>query len=252
MDWKRASAGVSTFITESELREFWRNGAGKIPAFPPGTRFSASAQDFLKAQGIELPEEAQRHLGGDIAERIGSTPSDDSGCVKAANRRLDALEYLRRISGRGKIQCRLESLQALLGLASSQARRFQLPAVEQALEGVAAYCRDVATSERELRPPGPLVLRGQPEDEWARAASDHRGPQDAPPATGGHELLHWLNVVRTQALEAEIVALEAYPPDRAELWGVGEGIARALDRIAAAAHALGALVQGRTATGKDR
>lgn len=39
-------------ITEAELREYWQNGRGQIPAFPPGTRFTPSAQDFLKSLGL--------------------------------------------------------------------------------------------------------------------------------------------------------------------------------------------------------
>jgi hypothetical protein len=35
-------------ITEEELRQAWRNGRGQIPAYPPGTRFTPAALDFLK------------------------------------------------------------------------------------------------------------------------------------------------------------------------------------------------------------
>jgi len=35
-------------ITEEELRQAWQNGKGRLPAFPPGTRFTPSALDFLK------------------------------------------------------------------------------------------------------------------------------------------------------------------------------------------------------------
>lgn len=35
-------------ITEAELRQAWQNGRGRLPAFPPGTRFTPAAQDFLK------------------------------------------------------------------------------------------------------------------------------------------------------------------------------------------------------------
>jgi hypothetical protein len=38
-------------ITEEELRQAWQNGRGTIPSFPPGTRFTPAAQDFLKARG---------------------------------------------------------------------------------------------------------------------------------------------------------------------------------------------------------
>ena len=37
-------------ITEEELRQAWQNGRGTIPAFPPGTRFTPAAQDFLRAR----------------------------------------------------------------------------------------------------------------------------------------------------------------------------------------------------------
>ena len=41
-------------VTESELREWWRNGKGDLPAFPAGTRFTPSAQDFLKDHHLEI------------------------------------------------------------------------------------------------------------------------------------------------------------------------------------------------------
>lgn len=41
------------FITEAELREYWQNGRGGIPMFPPGTRFSPSAREFLRDHRIE-------------------------------------------------------------------------------------------------------------------------------------------------------------------------------------------------------
>ena len=41
-------------ITESELRELWRDGRNALPAFPVGTRFSPAAQDFLKDHQLEV------------------------------------------------------------------------------------------------------------------------------------------------------------------------------------------------------
>ena len=35
-------------ITETELRQAWQNGRGQVPAFPPGTRFTPAALDFLR------------------------------------------------------------------------------------------------------------------------------------------------------------------------------------------------------------
>jgi hypothetical protein len=37
-------------ITEEELRQAWQNGRGQIPTFPPGTRFTPAALDFLKVR----------------------------------------------------------------------------------------------------------------------------------------------------------------------------------------------------------
>jgi hypothetical protein len=35
-------------ITEEDLRQAWQNGRGRLPAFPPDTRFTPAALDFLK------------------------------------------------------------------------------------------------------------------------------------------------------------------------------------------------------------
>ena len=37
-------------LTEEELRQAWQNGRGRIPDFPPGTRFTPAALDFLRAR----------------------------------------------------------------------------------------------------------------------------------------------------------------------------------------------------------
>jgi len=41
-------------ITEEELRQAWQNGRGQIPGFPPGTRFTPAAMDFLKTRQPDL------------------------------------------------------------------------------------------------------------------------------------------------------------------------------------------------------
>jgi hypothetical protein len=41
-------------ITEEELRQAWQNGRGQIPAYPPGTRFTPAAMDFLKVRQSAL------------------------------------------------------------------------------------------------------------------------------------------------------------------------------------------------------
>ncbi len=41
------------FITESELREKWKTGTTRFE-FPPGTRFSPSALDFIKEWQLDV------------------------------------------------------------------------------------------------------------------------------------------------------------------------------------------------------
>jgi len=37
-------------VTEEELREAWKNGRGALPEFPPGTRYTPAAKDFLASR----------------------------------------------------------------------------------------------------------------------------------------------------------------------------------------------------------
>ncbi len=43
-----------TFITESELREQWQNGAVTRFEFPAGTRFSPSAHDLINQWQLQV------------------------------------------------------------------------------------------------------------------------------------------------------------------------------------------------------
>lgn len=43
-----------TVITEAELRELWQGGRGSIPPFPPQTRLTPSARDFVNQWGITV------------------------------------------------------------------------------------------------------------------------------------------------------------------------------------------------------
>jgi ethanolamine utilization cobalamin adenosyltransferase len=43
-----------TVITEAELRELWQGGRGSIPPFPPHTRLTPAARDFINQWGITV------------------------------------------------------------------------------------------------------------------------------------------------------------------------------------------------------
>ena len=56
-------------ITESDLRELWRNGTGALPAFPPGTRFSYSNTGYALL-GFIVRKVSGRFYGDVLAERV--------------------------------------------------------------------------------------------------------------------------------------------------------------------------------------
>jgi hypothetical protein len=85
-------------LTEADLRALWQNGRQPLPPFPPGTRFSPSAQDFLKDHGLT----------------IRFAPALPAGLP-------------------APLQARLGALHALAALTAAQARHFQLSALASRL-----------------------------------------------------------------------------------------------------------------------
>lgn len=85
-------------VTEEELREAWKNGAGALPSFPPGTRFTPSACDFLQAHapaagcaavrpeaaGAESGAAGERLLRSPPGSRLVLTSRDVAGLVAEA------------------------------------------------------------------------------------------------------------------------------------------------------------------------
>src|SRR5574341_1462326 len=134
-------------ITESELRELWRNGKGRLPAFPPGTRFSPSAQDFIKAHNLEIHLEASlqppaSNLQSPKPEwdKPGAFPVVLTGpqpvcieCGQPVQRKpdhmtqLDAQHFASKTHPRVKLRGQLDTLHATAMLISAEARRFRLP-----------------------------------------------------------------------------------------------------------------------------
>ena len=246
-------------ITESDLRELWRNGRGQLPAFPSGTRFSPAAQDFLKAQRLEVRFEAAAAPAPNAArpewDRPGAFPVVLSGplpvcaeCGQPLQRKpehltqIDAGRFAPKTSPRLKLRGRVDSLHALAMLCAAQARRVQLPELAGHLDSLAAYCREILSAEYHARPPASLSLAGYDEEALHQIShwpDRHLGLAHLVPGAGDHEIIHWLNVLRTQARETEVAALEAFPatgwPDPA---GLGAGLAHALNRLSSAVYVL--------------
>jgi len=179
-------------ITESELRELWRDGRHALPAFPPGTRFSPSAQDFLK----------DHQLGVRFAEPA-SAPVPDPQLLLAT--------YQLPIS--------LDTLHALTLLTAAEARRYQLPALARRLDALAESILGLRAAEqqgRDTAPPPPAPAAGAP----------------FTPSPTDHAILHWLNFVRASANQAAAqAAAGGQPAFAAALSHVGAAAAELGQRV---------------------
>lgn len=245
-------------ITESELRELWQNGRGQLPPFPPGTRFSAAAQDFLKSQRLEVRYEAVE-LGSPDPSRAdwnkpGTFPVVLTGpmpvCTECGQplqakpehlTQLDAGHFAPKTNPRLILRGRVDSLNGLVMLTAAVARRFDLLDLARELDTLAAYCREIMSAEYNLRPAAALSLLGKSADELhdiSHWPEKHLGIPHLVPGPHDHEMLHWLNVLRTQSREVEVVALQAFPPDGLDPAGVSASLARALNRLSSAVYVL--------------
>jgi len=254
-------------ITESELRELWRDGKNELPPFPPGTRFSPSAQDFLKAHNLQIRFESApasnlqpptSNSGKPEWDKPGTFPVVLTGPVPVCSvcgqplppsgkpdhmTQLDAGHFAPKTHPRVKLRGRLDTLHALIMLVAAEARRYQLPRLAGHLDTLAAYCREIQSAEYNDRAVQPLAVAGKSEEEIHEIShwpDKHLGIPHIVPGPDDHAILHWLNYVRTTTREVEIVALEVYPPPepRNPSTGSGQGLARALNRLSSAVYYL--------------
>lgn len=238
-------------ITEAELREVWRNGQGTLPSFPAGVRFSASAQDFLKSHGLTATN-ADAPVAETRAEwdKPGTFPVVLSGdlpvCAECGQpvrhkpdhmTQLDATTFAPKTAPRLKFRGRVDSLHAFVMLAAAVARRERLVVLAAHLDTLAAYCREIMSAEYNVRPVAPLTLAGMDEAQLHAIShwpDRHLGIDHIVPGAADPEMLHWLNVVRTQAREVEVVALEAFVP---------ADLAHALNRLSSAVYVVELLLK---------
>lgn len=246
-------------ITEAELRELWRDGQNPLPAFPNGTRFSPSAQDFLKAHQLDVQFEDTAPTGLPQPKewnKPATFPVVFSGPVPVCMvcgqplphkpdhmTQLDAGHFAAKTHPRIKFRGQLDSLHAWVMLAAAEARGYNLPDLAGGLDTLAAYCREIQSAEYHGRPVQPLTLRGKNEAEL-REISHHPNQQlglaHLTPGPSDHSILHWLNVLRTQSRELEVIALEIYGPKEHthdDKEGPGS-IPRALNRLSSAVYVL--------------
>src|SRR6266849_5190123 len=117
-------------VTESELREMWREGRHLLPAFPPGTRFSPAAQDFIKDHRLEIrfadPAPAPNPSAQVPVTNYQHLPPTQVWGLQITNYQLPFS---------------LDTLHSLTMLVAAEARRCQLPTLAQRLDALAGYCQ---------------------------------------------------------------------------------------------------------------
>lgn len=250
-------------ITEAELREMWRNGRQPLPAFPPATRFTPAAQDFLKAHRLEArfadpaatPTPADPGPVPPAWDHQGAFPVALTGPVPVCAAcgqplphkpehltQVDAGHFAPKSAPRVKLRGRIDSLRALVLLAAAEARRYQLPALAVHLDTLGVYCRELQSAEYHGRAAAPLTAAGYTEDELravSRQPDQHLGVPHQVPGARDHAILHWLNLLRAHAREVEIEAQSAYPPNPADpTTEPGASLAGGLKRLSSAVYVL--------------
>lgn len=246
-------------VTESQLRSLIRQPQqGMTVHFPKGTHFSPSATDFIKQWQLDVVYDENGEIAA--AEEVKKPAWDKPGtfpvvltgdlprCTTCGMpvkpkpehmTQLDANHFSPKNTPRIRFRGKMDSLHALFLLAAARSKAEKLPKLAAHLNTLAAYCREITSAEYNLRPVAPLVLDGLNDDEL-RKATHHPdtaiGIPHVIPSADDPEILHWLNLLRCQAREAEITGLDAFAPLGGE---VNEPeLVRAVNRLSNAVYYL--------------
>ena len=220
-------------VTESALREQLRQPrVGAQVTVPRGATLSPSAQDLVAHWGLVLveaePLESVRtgppgrapwdrpstfpvRLGPDTptCTACGGTVTDKPDALT----QLDACHLVPKTHARIRLRGRVDSLQALALLAATRALREGSGELARHLGAVAAYCRELMSAEYNERPAEAVEVDGLDEAAVHEVTHDprgHLGVDHLTPGDGDPELLHWLNLLRCDVREVEVLALDAF------------------------------------------
>ena len=247
-------------LTEVELRDrIRRPRRGMQVHVEPGTRFSPAARDFIAQWELEIVE-------GDPAPAPPPEPSASPAPANAPDARpawdkpatfpvrpvnlpqpkpehmtqLDAENFAPKNIPRIRFRGKMDSVHGLFQLVAARARAWQLTDLAQHLDALAAYCREIVSAEYNQREVAPIQVAGL-DAAGLRYATHHPrkilGIPHLTPGPDDHEILHWLNYLRTQVREAELAALDAFaPPPSYEPTRLD--LIRALNRLSSAVYYL--------------
>ncbi|MBC7291135.1 MAG: hypothetical protein H5T83_07340 [Actinotalea sp.] len=213
-------------VTEQALRrQLPRPRAGARVRVAAGDSLSPAAADFVRQWSLEVVHEEPRSAAdagawdhpGTFPVRPGEPRCTACGSVvhdkPDALTQLDACHLAPKTHPRIRLRAGLDELQGWALLAAATAARDGLGTLADALDSVAAYCRELLAAEYSERPAAPLALAGADEqqihadthDPAGRLGVEHLVPSstDAPAAL-------WLNLLRSRVRAVEILALDAF------------------------------------------
>ena len=235
-------------LTEAELRDrIRRPRRGMQVVVEPGTRFSPAARDFIAQWGLEIVEEQ-----AEAAPAAADAPDWDKpisfpvqpvilpGPKPEHMTQLDAEHFAPKNTPRIRFRGKMDSVHGLFQLVAARARAFQLPELAGHLDTLAAYCREIVSAEYNDRDVAEIQVAGLDAAALRHATHHTRetlGVSHLTPGPDDHEILHWLNYLRTQVREAELAALDAFapPPDYTP---TRIDLIRALNRLSSAVYYL--------------
>lgn len=254
-----------TILTEADLRNrIRRPQCGESITVAAGTRFSPAATDYIRQWQLKVVYEGGERapmtgvatVNGAIKpewDRPGGFPVVMTGELPRCTvcgmpvtdkpghlTQVDAGHYAPKNSPRIRFRGRLDTLQGLCLLVATRARSFNLPQLAGHLDTLAAYCREVLSAEYNGREAAPIALAGLDEAALRQATHEPRqftGVDHIVPGSDDHEILHWLNYLRCQAREVELVALDALTPYPGVTVG-HPSLAAAVNRLSSAIYYL--------------
>lgn len=241
-------------VTESALRQQLRQPRqGARVVVPAGASLSPSAQDFVSHWRLQVETTGSVATESGVAswDRPSTFPVSLEGtvphCVTCGGEvtskpdgltQLNACHFAPKTAPRIRLRGRIDSLQAAALLVAAKAGAAGHRQLQDGLATVAAYCRELMSAEYNERPAAPPEVDGKDEDAIHRAThhpQDELGVEHLTPGPADPELLHWLNVLRCQTREVEILALDTFPtPHHA----FGASIVHGLNRLSSVVYYL--------------
>lgn len=233
-------------VTEQALREqLPRPRAGARVHVAAGATLSPAAADFVRQWRLEVV--ADDAAGAPSWDRPGTFPLTASeprctacGSVVAdkpdALTQLDACHLAPKTHPRIRLRAALDELQAWTLLVASTADADGAVELADALETVAAYCRELVAAEYGERPAAALVVAGVDEADIHADTHDPAGRLGTPhlvPSRTDAPVLLWLNLLRCRVRTAEILALEAFGSPHHPY---GASVVHALNRLSSAVY----------------